>query len=62
MENFITMYLTVDGIMMLDRRIKWEVKGLFGILRLLCNKYGYCFASNAYLAKIMGVAKEYLDE
>jgi len=40
----------------LDKSIPREVKDLYAIISALASKEGFCWASNAYLAKELGVA------
>ena len=44
-------YITIPMSVVQDKRLKDSCKLLFGIIANLCNQRGYCFASNAYIAK-----------
>lgn len=52
-ENFAIIPLTV----LHDQRLPASAKLLFGELSNLCQQTGYCWASNAYLAKLFRVDK-----
>ncbi|WPP51771.1 helix-turn-helix domain-containing protein [Catalinimonas niigatensis] len=41
-----------------DRQLSAHAKLLYGEIKALCDKEGYCWASNRYLASLYGVKKE----
>ncbi|MBQ6358930.1 MAG: helix-turn-helix domain-containing protein [Clostridia bacterium] len=45
-----------------DPILKDKAKLLFGVIRSLSSREGYCWASNAYLCSILGISKSCLGE
>ena len=45
-----------------DRELKDKAKLLFGVIRSLASRDGYCWASNAYLCSVLGISKSCLGE
>lgn len=45
-----------------DRELKDKAKLLYGIIRALASRDGYCWASNGYLCQLLGVSKSCLGD
>lgn len=50
-------FSVVETEILLDRSVAPNAKILFGIIRSLTRRDGYCWASNSYLAGLFGVSK-----
>lgn len=49
-------YAIIPADVRYDKNLKANEKLLYGELTCLSNKFGYCFASNAYFAELYGVS------
>ena len=45
-----------------DRELKDKAKLLYGVIRALASRDGYCWASNAYLCETLGISKSCLSD
>ena len=54
-ENIIGYYAVLPATVLFNKELKPNEKLLYAIITALANKEGYCFASNNYLAKLLGV-------
>ena len=52
-ENKIGYYAIIPATVLFNEKIKANEKLLYAIITVLSNKEGYCFASNAYLGKLL---------
>jgi len=48
-------YFTIPTLIALDTRLTLYEVLLYGIISSLCNAFGFCFASNSYLAQLRQV-------
>lgn len=51
-------YITIPSRVRYDTNLTCFEKLLYGEISLLCAKYGYCWASNAYFANMYAISKE----
>lgn len=54
-ENKIGYYAVLPATILFNEKLKPNEKLLYAIITALANKEGYCFASNNYLAELLGV-------
>ena len=52
-ENKIGYYAIIPSTILLNEKIKANEKLLYAVITVLSNKEGYCYASNAYLGKLL---------
>ena len=52
-ENKIGYYAIIPATVLFNEKIKANEKLLYAIITVLSNKEGYCYASNAYLGKLL---------
>lgn len=48
-------YIVIPMMLVNDHRVSAKAKICFGVIANLCNKFGYCFATNKYIADVMDV-------
>ncbi len=56
-EKYVGAFGVIPNAILYDKRLKNGEKILYTFISSLCNKNGFCFASNAYLSDIVGVTK-----
>lgn len=54
-ENKIGYYAVLPATILFNKDLKANEKLLYAIITVLANRKGYCFASNNYLAELLGV-------
>ena len=54
-ENKIGYYAVLPATILFNQDLKPNEKLLYAIITALANRKGYCFASNNYLAELLGV-------
>lgn len=54
MESWRGMFITIPAVVMMDDELSGDEKILYGLLLSLSSMDGYCKATNAYLANLMG--------
>lgn len=52
-ENKISYYAIIPSTVLFNEKIKANEKLLYAVITVLSNKEGYCYASNAYLGKLL---------
>lgn len=52
-ENKIGYYAIIPSTVLFNEKIKTNEKLLYAVITVLSNKEGYCYASNAYLGKLL---------
>lgn len=57
-ENSIGYYSVIPATVLYNKELKANEKLLYAIINSLANKEGYCFATNEYLAKKLGVHRK----
>ena len=61
-ENKIGYYAIIPATVLFNEKIKANEKLLYAIITVLSNKKGYCYASNAYLGKLLNAQQHTISK